>query len=369
MNPSIKIQTKHAWQKGYAEGIQIGDKGIFLDKEICKHGWYMGEIIDSGETGHEWSRMRYTTRPRSETSILLWTLSVDYLIFEYEDKPYNLEELLEQQNLSLKNLTTMLQECQPHCHDNQSDILLYQEKGRYLIYWFELISEGDSAIVTGAEVFYEKLSWLNYLPQIYSEDSDFLEQYLAIFQTVHEEIEEVIDQMATVYKPESTEATFLEVLNEWLPVDGFSYLNEAQKRLILSQYPEFNRPRGTRAGILKYVSLYTDGEAFIVEYKDFKSLKDSGEHSKIYKQLYTDSPYGFTLLVRADVVKHRKQVQALEAIMKQIVPAQVIYKIAKLSPYMVLGDYTYLGVNSNICNQTEIKLDEQPLLSTGTIGE
>lgn len=381
MNPSIKIQTENAWQKGYAQGMTLGPSGISLKAEESKHGWYLGEIIDANEAGHEWSRMRYEIEPVNETSILLWTLSLDQLTFEYQDKVYDLEACLEDLNpfgsnekpdnerKTLKTVTTMLQSLGAHCHDNQSDVLLYEERGRYFIYWFELISEGDSDRIRKLEIFYEKLSWLSYLPQIYSDESEFLEKYLAVFQTVHEDIESIIDQMAEIYKPETTKSSFLEVLNEWLPIDGFSFWNEGQKRQLLSQYRDFNRLRGTKEGILKYVSLYTDSEAYIVEYKDFKGLKDSGEHTRLYERLYTDSPYGFTLLVRGESLKNRKQIQALEAIMKEIIPAQVTYKIARLSPYMVLGDYTYLGINSSISNQTEIKLDEQPLLSTGIIGE
>lgn len=379
--PSIKIQTEHAWQNGYGEGINIGPKGISLNAGETKHGLYLGEIIDANEVGHEWSRMRYAFEPINETSIFLWTLTLDQLTVEYKDKIYDLENLLEEldlksqrgmsesSQLSLKTVVHILQAQGAHCHDNQSDVLLYDEKGRYLIYWFELISEGDSHRITQMEIFYEKLSWLSYLPQIYSEEGQFLEKYLAVFQTVHEDIEGIIDRMAEIYKPETTQSSFLEVLNEWLPVDGFPYWNESQKRQLLSAYREFNRLRGTREGILKYVSLYTEKDAYIVEYKDFKDLKDSGEHSRFYKQRYTDSPYGFTLLVFGDSLKSRKEIKALEAILKEVVPAQVTYKIARLNPYMVLGDYTYLGINSSICNQTEIKLDEQPLLSTGIIGE
>lgn len=381
MNPSIKIQTEHAWQNGYSEGVSIGAEGISLRAGGSRHGLYLGEIIDANEAGHEWSRMGYDIETVNETSILLWTLTLDQLTFEYGEDLYNLEDLLE--NLSnpvskdtlesprksLKSITDMLQTLGAHCHDNQSDVLLYEERGRYLIYWFELISEGDSHRIKQLEIFYEKLSWLSYLPQIYSDESEFLERYLGVFQTVHEDIERIIDRMVEVYKPETTQPSFLEVLNQWLPVDGFPYWNESQKRQLLSQYRDFNRLRGTKAGILKYVSLYTNRDAYIVEHKDFKGLKDSGEHTKLYERLYSDSPYGFTLLVHGEALRNRKDTKALEAILKEVVPAQVTYKIARLNPYMVLGDYTYLGINSSICNQTEIKLDEQPLLSTGIIGE
>lgn len=369
MNPCISIQTEQAWKKGYAEGIIISERGILLDHDHVKHGCYLGEIIDSNEFGHEWSRLHYDIEDLSETSIQLWTLCLDRLFLDMDGKSVDLETVMTQKEIPLKVVIPRLEELGARCHDNQSEVLLNQEKGRYLIYWFELMSEGPSDIVTALEIYYEKMSWLNYLPQIYSEEGAFLEKYLAVFQTVHEDIESVIDQMATIYMPARTEESFLEVLHQWLPVDGFSYWNPSQKREILSHYREFNEMRGTKEGILKYVSLFTRSEAFIVEYKDFKSLKTSSENMQHYKHLYTEHPFGFTLLVKADTIRNRKQIQALEAILREIVPAQVTYKIARISPYMVLGDYTFLGINSSICNQTEIKLDEQPLLSMGIIGE
>lgn len=369
MNPSIRIETAYMWSKGLTEGIVVESEGIALDSSNFKHGYYIGEIIDSMETGHLWSRMQYRKTPINETSIVLRTLALDQLTVQIGNQLYELESIIEQKRLSASRVCELLSQIGASRHENAQDILLYDQKGRYLIYWFELMADGTSDRIDKVEIFYEKFSWLNYLPQIYSEQSDFLERYLAVFQTVHENLEAIIDKMAEVYMPERTTVDFLEVLNRWLPVDGFEYWNEQQRRHLLSNYQHYNRMRGTRKGIEAYVELFTGEVPYIVEYMAYEGLQDSNYHRQLYDRIYTNHPFGFTLLLQAEAVKDRKQLLALKTILNQIVPAQVSFKIARLNPYMVLDDYVYLGVNTYICSQSEMKLDEASMLSMSVIGD
>ena len=78
-------------------------------------------------------------------------------------------------------------------------------------------------------------------------------------------------------------------------------------------------------------------------------------------------PFGFTLLIRADIITNKAKFNALNQIIRNYIPAQVTYKIAPINPYMILDDYAYLGINSYIYHQTDIKLDERSMLSMGVI--
>ena len=57
MNPFISINSVNDWEKGLFEHISIMDVGIKLQDECSKQGIYFGDLIDSLETGNQWSRM------------------------------------------------------------------------------------------------------------------------------------------------------------------------------------------------------------------------------------------------------------------------------------------------------------------------
>ena len=368
MNPSIILGTEAMWTRGYGQGVTITSEGIALDHLKSTHGYYMGEIIDSMTPGHEWSHMRYEKKTGGETTVILWAVALDSLTILMPHQYIDLDQVIRTGEIAAEALCEQLKQMGASRHENVQDILLYDTKGRYLLYWFEIMADGPSDSMKQIEIFYEKFSWLNYLPQIYSEDSDFLERYLAVFQTIHEDIETVVDQMAQIYMPEQTKTEFLDVLNRWLPIDGYEYWNEQQRRHILANYTYYNSIRGTRKGIEAYVTLYTEETPLIVEYMSYAKLKDSAYHRQLYSRIYTDHPHGFTLLLRSEVLKDRKRLMALKAILRQIVPVQVSIKIARMNAYMVLDDYVYLGINSVIGGQNEMKLDEASMLSMSILG-
>lgn len=368
MNPSIILGTEAMWARGYGQGVTISAEGIALDHEACAHGYYMGEIIDSMTPGHEWSHMRYEKKTGGETTFILRTIALDSLTIWASHQYVDLNQVMDSRTYSPEVLCEWLKAQGASRHENVQDILLYDTKGRYLLYWFEIMADGPSDSLNRIEIFYEKFTWLNYLPQIYTEDSDFLERYLAVFQTIHEDIEAVVDQMDQVYMPERTRTAFLDVLNRWLPIDGYEYWNEQQRRHLLSNYTYYNSIRGTRKGIEAYVTLFAEEKPYMVEYMAYARLKDSAYHRQLYDRIYTNHPYGFTLLLSSEVLKDRKKLMALKAILRQIVPVQVSIKIARMNAYMVLDDYVYLGINSVIGGQNEMKLDEASMLSMSILG-
>ena len=72
------------------------------------------------------------------------------------------------------------------------DVLLHQVKGRYL--WFKVIlagQKGREPEISRMQIYFPKDTWLKYLPEVYQNDvesASFLERYLAIFQSVYEDM-------------------------------------------------------------------------------------------------------------------------------------------------------------------------------------
>ncbi len=362
MSTFLRVDSTREWQKGYYEGLTVDSKGVSLSKG---RGFYIGAIIDTEEHEHMWSRIQIKRRHRVETKLIFYTVAVEHLMIQDGRELLDLNEIIQGRLIQPSDLIEKLKILNPKRHENLNDILLNDHKGRYLIYWFELISEGESDYIEGLEIYYAPYSWIHYLPQIYAENKDFLERYLAIFQTVFDDIEGIVDNMPEVYIPKKTKASFLEVLNKWLPIDSFQFFTEVQKRNLLINYHELNQRRGTKQGLVQLITLFTERKPFIVEFKDYKYLSTQ---KQIYERLYMNHPFGFTLLIPSELITNKARFNALNQIIRNYIPAQVTYKIAPINDYMILDDYAYLGINSYIYQQSDIKLDDTAMLSMGIIG-
>lgn len=362
MTPYIYINSVKQWLKGYYQGVLIDEWGLSIHDG---YGCYIGELIDSNEYEHKWSRIRIEKELRGESKVIVYTSVVDQPIVTKDGKNYDLVDIVKNKSMSPIELLDILKKLPHKKYENQNDILINNQNGKYLIYWIEIISEGISDVINGIRVYYNYETWLDYLPQIYSEEKDFLERYLYIFQTFFDDLEEIVTSMPSVYNPLRTRRDFLDTLNNWLPMDSFEFFTESQKRILLMNYHVLNKIRGTKEGLIKLITLFTGYEPFIVEYKDYKYLNSN---ASIYNRLYFDSPFGFTILLPSNVISDKSQFNALGEIIKNYIPAQVSFKISPLNPYIVLDDYAYLGINSYIHNQTDIKLDERTMLSMGVIG-
>ena len=359
LNSFIQIEGKKSWNKGYFENIFIEENGISLDSSASNSGIYLGEIIDSKEYEHEWYRMNFEMDLRFETRIVLNVLALESIDF--------IESLIKNEDIFSTDIFNSLMELESEKFENTSEILLHNLKGRYLIYWFQINSEGQSHIIKKLKIYYKKFSWLNYLPEIYSEDSSFLERYLAIFQTIFEDFEKMIDDMPQIYMPEKTRKDFLETLNKWLIIEGFNNWSEDKKRYLLTNYHEINRIRGTRRGLEKIIQLFTGEYPFIVEFIDFKNYISSSYQKKLYKKLYFDNPYGVSVLIKSKYLTGKKNFQAIREIIEEFTPVQAKCKIIPLNDYIVLGEHAYLEINSYIYNQSEMKLDEKSMMSIGVL--
>lgn len=367
MQPCIRIATDKAWLKGTYEGVVVHG-GVGLDTNEGHYGVYIGEVVDSGEYKHIWSRLSYDRLYRAETYLRLSVVAIDDLNIVYKGKTLDLEERLEGEGFVAKSLIEVLESLNPIRSENQSELLLSSLEGRYLIFWFEWRAESHSDWVTSVSIYYDYFSWLNYLPEIYSSNKQFLEPYLSIFQTIHESIEDAIDQMDAVYRPKTTLSPFVDILSEWMPLDAPHIWDDFQKRELLSHYMAYSRSRGTKDGLMRYVSLLTQTQSYVVEFHDYKNLMDSESHQEVYSRLYMDHPYGFTLLVTREAIRNAKMFSNLREIIEEVIPAQSSYKLAVINPYMVLDEYVYLGINSYIAHQSELRLDEQSMLAMGIIG-
>ncbi len=124
----------------------------------------------------------------------------------------------------------------------------------------------DSAAAIELQV--ARQSWSRFLPQLYSmanEENALLQQFLWMFQQIHDRTADTIDRVPTLLKPLETDAQYLPWLASWLALHLETDWTEAQKRQWLRVAPSLYNQRGTRQSLETLLRMYLGYDAEIRE--------------------------------------------------------------------------------------------------------
>ena len=141
---------------------------------------------------------------------------------------------------------------------------------RYL--WLKLqlagLSPNARASVREVRVYYPRLSLLRYLPAVYQHDKvsqEFLERFLAMFETVTSGLEATIERIPEVFDPDLTPGEFLDWLAQWLDlVVEEDWPPQVKRRLIQSASRLYQR-KGTPGGLAEFIEVVTGSRPIIRE--------------------------------------------------------------------------------------------------------
>lgn len=254
-----------------------------------------------------------------------------------------------------------------------------EEKGRYL--WFRIILIGTESLspkISSVTVYFPKVSYLEYLPPVYREDfanNDFLDRFLAIFESIFFEIDFTIDHLSRWLDAAGTPPEFLDWLGSWIGADQGRVESlyrkefpEAKKREYISRAVSMYKERGTKAGLENLISFYTGKTPIIIENLPFDCTKGNTENvnwnkaqnvineSKLFDGKETgkmksqhDIFFGrdnFSFLVLFKEKLDEAEKELIRDIIEEVKPAHTTYKL--IEPGFYLDGNTYLGINAEL---------------------
>ncbi|AFY54240.1 phage tail protein [Rivularia sp. PCC 7116] len=187
-------------------------------------------------------------------------------------------------------------------------------------------------------------SYQQYLPTVLQED-DFLGQFLLAFEKIlsgtsktssQEQIitketqnppglEEIIDNIHLYFNPQQTPEDFLPWLANWVALSLRNDWKVEVKREFIQQIVGLYRLRGTKAGLIKILSIYLKSSGF-------------GEKVEVFDQ-FKNFPYYFQVqltLNDRDPEKYWRQAKIAKSIIDIAKPAQTFYSLKILVPTMQL---------------------------------
>lgn len=351
-------------------------------------GTYISKPVDSKEQNTRWYRFILEGSFPSGTKV-----EFHYHISEKPLKKKELKELPESE----------WEEGLPGSSADQGEekrdaLFLTKQKGRYL--WFRLILNGTekySPEISSVTIFFPKFSYLDYLPSVYREDSanrDFLDHFLAIFESLFYEIDFKIDHLSRWFDAAGTPPDFLGWLGSWVGADqgrgessARKKVPEAKQREFISRAVSLYRERGTREGLENLILFYTGKKPIIIENlpvsckeeksrnESIKEILDTEYKNEQKKFLYfppEDSLHdrlfggeGFSFVVLFNEKLEEADLELIRDIIEEEKPAHTTYKIKVIEPWFYLDGYTYLDINTRLW-RPEFLLERSSVLGRDT---
>ena len=256
------------------------------------------------------------------------------------------------------------------------DILLSEATGRYLTVRLELVgSPTASPRVNSLRAFWPRQSYLQYLPELYRDDtasSAFLEQFLSTFGTVFSELEREIETATRYLDPAAAPSETLPWLADWIGADAPVDWPTAATRELIATAPDRYRKRGTRDGLRELLGLYlrhssppetTPGDRFVPSDGEGSNGVDHGlcilepqaldgiESTAVRAAYETVLPGPQSVAVYAGPFDDPDHRAAVEAIVDAETPAHVRGSLVELEPAFELGAGNFLGNTTRLAER------------------
>ena len=355
------------FKKGCLENCIYQDGFLQVeDKSRESGGIFISRLMDSREKETVWGRLKASIRTSGEGSVRLLLYSGEADVLFLDGGAVRLQEYLTDPSVSAEEKEKRLAPFLKREVLSPEDILLSSMKGRYLWFILKLYAQnGGNPGVKTLQIIFPAQSWSQYLPSVYqSQGTDsFLERYLAVFQSMYEELEQEINRSDEWLNPRLTREDVARWLSGWLGVEHIESWSGDRLRRFVEQASGLGAIRGTRNGILKLVRLYTGFPAYLTEYQSLLPLMADTEKRNIWERLFGTDRKACFLMVFKESVTEPGSLRALHSLLEDVRPAQTPIRLIVLESRLMLGGHTYLGVNSKLEHLRPAYLDGAAHLS------
>lgn len=361
------VMNGELWEDGTAYGCRYQpDAGLVPAAEEDTGGMprtapiYFSVSFDCGETAGRWSRARLERTAPDGGSVVF-----SYLV---SDSPYRkggsektLDSYLADRTVPAAEKLRYFKENRSGYAVNPKDILLEQAAGRYL--WFLLEFRETGAAIGKLRIDLTDAGMTGYLPEWMrtAGNGDFLNRFLMVFQSMFLDMQERINRFSSVFNPETAQGESLKWIGSWVGCPEEN-LDEETRRSMIREGFSLYRMRGTKRGMLEALSLVLGPGCGILETFQVMARYPAPVYEERYAALYGRDIRTFIVLIREAQLRDAETLKTAAGLIRRFMPADTKERIVILSPRMVLGGHCYLGMNSALAGNPELRLDNQAML-------
>jgi phage tail-like protein len=339
-------------------------------KDNIVTGHYISKCFDTYYENENWHRYLVDFINSINTRIKIYFFTSDENRIVINNRKFSINELMISEDFSFEEKKEYL--CQKKFYKSESlncrDGLFQNTKGRYLWFYLELIGTTvKSPFVSTIQLIYRRQSYLRYLPEVYQEDKEsagFLERFLSVFESYLSDMEEKIGSVHKSFEPDLNSGDSLKWLSTWLGYDLDDSWTDDQIRKLIKIAPELYKRKGTKSAIIKFLEIYLSGKPQIIESFEVKDYKLSNDSKH---KLYDSNPFVFYVLVSKEQASSKVKISNIMSILKFMKPAHTQAKLVILERNMLLGDHSYIGMNTVLSGYNQLRLDNQTYLLNDTV--
>lgn len=319
------------------------------------YGYYISDPIDSYKENNKWHKVKLDANIPKNTQI-----KIKYALFEdyYKASDFKNKEESKMEEEFIGRIV------------NSKDALFYKGKGRYMVLKIEFYAgERQSPSINDIRVYYNREGYLKYLPEIYqtSMEDDFLERFLAIFETFLMEMEEDISNVYEYFNPHVVDEEFLGFLADMMGIRYDFNISQQKLRYLIKNIGEIYSKRGTKEGIKKLLEIILNDDVYIIESFKLENEFQNPYLKKLYKKLYSNNPYSFTILVKDKEDFDSNDWDKLKIILNKEKPAYTNCNLVVLKPWIYLDKHSYLQINSKLSTWNKLKLNDKTIVPFDTL--
>lgn len=369
----LMINKRSDYEKSAFQDMEYDDNGFFPATQSSRQrGVYLSRVLDSREQEMEWHRLFLEVKNAGSSpyKVKIYTSEDPFLVWNGEQ--VQLKDFIADKEIHIENKLTSMEGYLRLEATGRSDLLLHEVRGRYLWLSIEVYQQNEQTLrFQEITVFFPKQSWLSYLPELYEENDTehFLDRYLSVFQSIYDDMNQKIQEIPYLLDVQTAKSEYLDFLCQWVGISKSQMWKEEKKRKLLTRAVSLFQIRGTRAGILELLQLYLNQEeVFLVEKYFWNRFQLDDRKKQLFERLYGASSYTISILVKEADLSSGKEYKMLFQVLDSMKSAQADLNLVILKPYIILGEHSYLGINSVLGSYQRASLDGKSVVSFSVIG-
>lgn len=363
------------WEEGFFYQCSMKKNSLCMDKNLLKKSnqfkaVYLSNVLDSNEKETVWHRMRMQFTVNNESNISFSYFATDDNQIVYHGQKIKIDAVLKDDELSIMDKLVLLDSFWIEGKINPSDIFLFEAKGRYFLFKIELTAfDQFLPSINSLKIEFPMNTIADYLPEFYrtsKEGFSFLTRFLGVFQTMIDDMEDKIDTVSKYFDADACSGAFLKSLSMWLDIDNSFLLKEEKLKQVIKNSFLLYAEKGTKKGLSDMIELYTDKKPLIAETFKIMECFENGIYPPEYESLYGKDIYSFFLFLSETAVPSQKHFIELKKLTEAFKPANTEAHIVVLKPFIVLGQHSYIGLNSSLSDNRVLELSGDTILPFNT---
>uniref|UniRef100_UPI0040573DC5 phage tail protein n=1 Tax=Agathobacter sp. TaxID=2021311 RepID=UPI0040573DC5 len=345
---------KNRIQRGYYPGFELLEDGTLCTvKEEPMHYLFL-KAIDGAQEDSAWGRLAFQAEFPENMVCYIYVMAWNEAFFYRNGEPMRIEDFLCSSQESAEDKKKFMNQAGAFRFVNQKDILLYEQKGRYLYLMLEILGEGECSI-SHMRIHLQGDNFMNTFPEIYREWNGFFHRYLSIFSSIYNDFQIEIEDLPILLDLDCCPKELLPVYGKWMGIDtGNNFLDETILRPLIKEAYQLNRMKGTRKVLERIAEIVLGTNVPVLERNMMAGYIQKDQLEEL-ERLYGDSIYDVTILVEQTISEVQKSQMLF--LMEQFKPIRTRLHIVCLKKSGRLDSYSYLDMNARIAEQKTASLD------------